>query len=329
MSVRAWKWRGAFTLVELLVVIAIIGVLVALLLPAVQMARESARRMQCSNNLKQQPLAAHSYHDIHNVLPPGRLDHRGAITWAVQLLPYLEQDNFFKQWDITRLYYDQGPNVTAGDAIRRTSVKTYRCPSRSRQGGGISITGDTPDTPFSGARSPPDYYTGAVSDYAACIGNDTTPESSGIAGEGGNGAFSVALIPWIYVRPVVSGGPPGILGPQKSMTRFGNITDGLSNTLFFGEKHVRNNQFGNGNSEGDGSVYNGDILAFACRPAGRFNPLALGPNERFRTQFGSYHPGVCQFAFGDGSVRAIAVNISPTILDVLAIRDDGTPIPNF
>jgi len=340
MSSRAWQLfprallfpraqrRGAFTLVELLVVIAIIGVLVALLLPAVQVARESARRMQCSNNLKQCPLAAHGYHDAYNVLPPGRLDHRGGLTWAVQILPYMEQDNFFKQWDITRLYYDQGTNVTAGDAIRRNPVKTYRCPSRSRTLA-ISITGDTPDTPFSGARSPPDYYTGAVSDYAACIGNDTTPESSGIAGEGGNGAFSVALIPWIYVRPVVSGGPPGILGPQKSMTRFGNITDGLSNTLFFGEKHVRNGQFGNGNSEGDGSVYNGDILAFASRPAGRFNPLALGPTDRFRTQFGSYHPGVCQFAFGDGSVRAIPVNISLTILDVLAIRDDGTPIPNF
>jgi hypothetical protein len=285
--------------------------------------------MSCSNNLKQSPLACQGYHDAHNVLPPGRLDHRGAITWAVQILPYLEQDNFFKQWDITRLYYDQGANVTAGDAIRRTPVKTYRCPSRSRPGGAISINGDTPDTPFSGARSPPDYYTGAVGDYAACIGNDTTPESSGIAGEGGNGAFSVALIPWIYVRPVVSGGPPGILGPQKSMTRFANITDGLSNTLFFGEKHVRLGRFGDGNSEGDGSVYNGDILAFACRPAGRNNPLALGPAERFRTQFGSYHPSVCQFAFGDGSVRAIAVNISPTILDVLAIRDDGTPIPNF
>jgi prepilin-type N-terminal cleavage/methylation domain-containing protein/prepilin-type processing-associated H-X9-DG protein len=328
MNARSGRGRGGFTLVELLVVIAIIGVLVALLLPAVQSARESARRMSCSNNLKQSPLAAHGYHDAYNVLPPGRLDHRGALTWAVQILPYLEQDAFFKQWDITRLYYDQGANVAAGDAIRRNPVKTYLCPSRRRPAGPISITGDTPDTPFSGARSPPDYYTGAVSDYAACIGNDTTPESSGLAGEGGNGAFSVALIPWVYVRAPGSG-PPAILGPQKSMTRFANITDGLSNTFFFGEKHVRLGQFGNGNSEGDGSVYNGDILAFACRPAGTSNPLALGPTDRYRTQFGSYHPGVCQFAFGDGSVRAIPVNISPSILSALAQRDDGISIPNF
>jgi prepilin-type N-terminal cleavage/methylation domain-containing protein len=329
MSLRARQCRGAFTLVELLVVIAIIGVLVALLLPAVQAARESARRMSCSNNLKQSSLSCHGYHDVNGAMPPGRLDHRGAITWAVQILPFMEQDNFFKQWDITRLYYDQGTTVAAGDDIRRTPVKTYLCPSRQRPGQKISVTGDTPDTPFSGARSPPEYYTGAVSDYAACIGNDTTPESSGIAGEGGNGAFSVALIPWIYVRPVAAGGPPGILGRQRSMTRFGNITDGLSNTLFFGEKHVRLNQFGNGNSEGDGSVYNGDILAFACRPAGRFNPLAISPTDRFRTQFGSYHPGVCQFGLGDGSVRAIAVNISPSVMDALAQRDDGLTIPNF
>jgi prepilin-type N-terminal cleavage/methylation domain-containing protein len=127
MSVRESKWRGGFTLIELLVVIAIIAVLIGLLLPAVQKVREAANRMQCANNLKQIALACHNYHDTYAALPPSRLDHRGGLTWAVQLLPYMEQDNFFKQWDVTRLYYDQGPNVAAGDAIRQTPVKQIPC----------------------------------------------------------------------------------------------------------------------------------------------------------------------------------------------------------
>jgi hypothetical protein len=311
-------------LIELLVVIAIIAILIGLLVPAVQQVREAAARAQCANNLKQMALACHNYHDTYKSLPPSRLDHRGGITWAVQLLPFLEQGNYFKQWDITRLYYDQGPTVAAGDAIRATPVPTYFCPSR-RPPGQLSISGDTPDTAFKGSRS---HYAGAVGDYAVCIGNDLTPETSGVTGSGGNGAFSVAQIPWKYVRPVVAGGPPGILGPQVSQTRFSNIKDGLSNTLFFGEKHVRLGRFGEG-GQGDGSIYNGDSVSFACRAAGTLVPLALTPTEAHRTQFGSYHPGVCQFAMGDGSVRAIPVSISPAILDLLAMRSDGRPIPEF
>src|SRR5262249_61594957 len=115
----------------------------------------------------------------------------------------------------------------------------------------LPARGPRPTPPAGAPAPPPQYYTGSVGDYAACIGNDLDPETSGIAGQGGNGAFSVALIPWKYVRPPTSGGPPAILGPQTSMTSFSNITDGLSNTLFIGEKHVRPGQLGNGNPEGD------------------------------------------------------------------------------
>src|SRR5213076_82519 len=102
--------RRAFTLVELLVVIAIIGVLVALLLPAVQMAREAARRTQCANHLKQLGLASQNFNDVRGTLPPTRVSNdstdanQNFLTWAILLLPYVEQQNYFSQWDLTMAY---------------------------------------------------------------------------------------------------------------------------------------------------------------------------------------------------------------------------------
>src|SRR5690242_4884124 len=124
--------RLAFTLVELLVVIAIIGVLVALLLPAVQMARESARRTQCSNHLKQLGLAAQNFNDVRGWLPPTRVSNDSTdanqnwLTWAVILLPYVEQQNYYTQWDLTKAYELHPQQVT------RQAVPVYFCPSRRK-----------------------------------------------------------------------------------------------------------------------------------------------------------------------------------------------------
>src|ERR1044071_4083195 len=120
---------SGFTLVELLVVIAIIGVLVALLLPAVQMAREAARRMQCSNNLKQIGRALHNHHDAIKVFPPGQIHTSTSgepytTTWGIELLPYLEQANLQARYDKTQL-----PTTANNVLVLQTRIKSYICPS--------------------------------------------------------------------------------------------------------------------------------------------------------------------------------------------------------
>src|SRR5687767_8606169 len=123
--------RQAFTLVELLVVIAIIGVLVALLLPAIQAAREAARRNQCLNNLKQIDLATHQYHDTHGELPPSFImGSAGKDSWSIQarLLPYLEQGNIYRGINFKLTYKDATQTIN-GTQITALKVPVYRCPS--------------------------------------------------------------------------------------------------------------------------------------------------------------------------------------------------------
>jgi prepilin-type N-terminal cleavage/methylation domain-containing protein len=155
------RWRTGFTLVELLVVIAIIALLIGLLLPAVQRVREAANRISCANNLHQIGLAFHQYANDNNKLPPCQLDNGGA-TWAVMILPYMEQGNLYNQWDLKKSYFQQT------DVARLTSVPSYFCPSR-RTYQTPPMTSTWGDVASDGPSDAPN-VPGALSDYAVSLG---------------------------------------------------------------------------------------------------------------------------------------------------------------
>lgn len=300
--------RGAFTLIELLVVIAIIAVLIGLLLPAVQKVREAAGRMQCQNNLKQIGIAIHSYGNTSGYIVPSRLNYNGGATWALLILPHLEQDNFYKQWDLSKWYYVHPPEV------RSTQVKVYYCPSRRDPA--LSTTGDAPDT--SGWSGSGVHHPGALGDYACSSGDILQDYNT----EKATGAFIIAD------HTYAAGNPPRILERWRPRLRFASIRDGQSNTLFIGEKHVPQADFGKV-AAGDGSIWNGDHPQVVYRVAGENNLLARSLTENYRTQFGSAHAGICQFLLGDGSVIGLPVSVSGTVLARLAARADGQVVPNY
>lgn len=297
--------RTAFTLVELLVVIAIIGILVALLLPAVQAAREAGRRAQCSNNLKQFGLAVHNWHDTMKGLPPSRLDDQ-VTTWATTILPQIEQQTLYSQWNIGDNYYNQ--NQTARDAL----VPGYFCPSRRDPSGQIASDTD-------GSRT----VTGSCSDYAGNSGHqDRYPGDPSGAMDWRDSWVSDGVFV-TCVRPTYTS---GILTTWKPTLSFASIVDGTSNVLLIGEKHVPQDKFLV--SVGDGSVFCSDHEWNFARLAGPTIPLAKGPRDfnNFEHAFGGYHPGICMFVLCDGSVRGVAVTTDTTTLSYMSRRRDGNVV---
>jgi len=291
--------RTGFTLIELLVVIAIIGVLVALLLPAVQAAREAARRASCVNNLKQIIVGLQTYHDAQKMLPLSRRSV-GGITWMAEILPYIEEQSVFS------LYQPSSPYTHAtNQTFRESTISVYACPSRRPPG----------------RTRPYANIMGGITDYAGSIGA-SDDDDPGVAAS--------------YPQYV----PPNGAFQRVKPLKFKHFTDGLTHTLFAGEKFVHIDHFGEpvdskGNYQMDGGAFDGGPARGwgSTRGAGQSAkglysyPIADRPDPPVPSDyvfcFGSYHPGVCQFALGDGSVKPLLNAIDVITLGKLADRSGG------
>jgi hypothetical protein len=291
------------TVIELIVVVIIVVTVVAVLLTGIPRLREHANRVRCADNLRQQGDAVRLFRDARGFLPASRIADRYA-TWAVQLAPYLKlpDTNRLTAWDLPKSYYVQP------DDVRAAQVLPYYCPSR-RQPPQLTTSGDMPVNGQPAAQS----FRGALGDYACCSG-DSDPSHPWRDAEA-NGAIILAEV-------LERAGDD--IRAWRGRTDLASLKRGQSNTILVGEKHVPWGRFGEGQA-GDGSLYNGDYPVASARVGGVGYGLASGPEAPFHDNFGSYHPGVCQFLMGDGAVRVLTNNVSEGVLGRLTTRTENGP----
>jgi len=335
--VKKSRRTHGFTLIELLVVIAIIAILIALLLPAVQQAREAARRSQCKNNLKQIGLALHNYHDTHRMFPPGWVMRTqdatdGGWAWSVFILPFIDQAPMYNALNVQNGASVIPPALTPNDKF----LPAYSCPSdASDEQGGAVLAGITQGWSDSvpayykkmnypavnglgqddGAVSPPVYApTGFAVACAAAVGT-----------YGSGGLTDVVDSSW-NLEGTCSKKWEGCFGFDTN-TKIRDITDGTSNTLMVGERDM---------TKAKGAIWMRAALLDGTSVSGVVSVklnfqdlLATPPVVTGTAGFGSTHEGGCHFLLGDGSVRFIQENIDMGVYANLGARADGNIIPPF
>jgi prepilin-type N-terminal cleavage/methylation domain-containing protein len=292
--------REGFTLIELLVVIAIIAILIALLLPAVQQAREAARRTRCRNNLKQIGLAFHNHLDAHQVFPTGGwhwstpprfnggapyIGAEQSAGWGYQILPYIEQQNL---WMGAGKTSDTDKMV----AIMSTAVDVHFCPSRRPA---------QAHPPRGNWYNPRRTFGHAMNDYAGCGGTDGGRGSDGLVTRTNNTNGS-------FIHEAIN---------------TAHVSDGTSNTIAVGEKRLRNNYYSYQGEDNEGytSGWDHDVI--------RWTDRVPRPDPRSGTgdyRFGSIHSGAFNAVFGDGAVHSVNYSIDATVFRRLGSRNDGETV---
>jgi len=310
-QIRLRATRG-FTLIELLVVIAIIGVLVAILLPAVQQAREAGRRAQCSNNIKQVGLALHNYHEVYGRLPITQYDTSAApnytllTTWSRSILPQLDQGNITLGWN-EYVNFSVAPNA----ALNRKVIPVYTCPSSPNPG--IASWPKSGDQPI--VEAPTGFYQGGICEYSCASHVHLTSSSTD------------------YVT--------GMMDYQgEASKKFSDVTDGLSNTLMLGEvsggpKTYLTNKLPVTGGDQKERFHNWaaqnriSLRPFQADGTGQYTGRCLVNCNSGGSNLFSFHTGGVNVTMGDGAVRFLSENIEFTTMCRLVTCQEGKIVGEF
>ncbi len=351
---RSKRHRG-FTLIELLVVIAIIAILVAMLLPAVQQAREAARRSQCQNNLKQLCLALHNYHDSHRIFPPGQISYQDpnnvntfsdtigryanpneaklsqtfglslhGTSWVVQVLPYIDQQALYNYWNWNWNVRSNGDlGITAQDLTviypPKTDLAALYCPTRR---GDMKAL-----TTFSSAERIDVTWAKGGNDYAAVTGSGISFSDVPRQTYWLTPPQLLATVNNVGLSPYTQhSNNVGMFG-VNSATRIADVSDGTSNVVMVAERrvfinptNVLNNQNVNLNliRSSDGWAYGGPATLMSFRNL---------PHSGFHyDEADSMHPGIVQVGMADGTVHQVSVNTDSRVWRNLGNMSQGTPV---